>query len=243
MDNVTTDTNDQQTDMGAGQPSLFPEEGQGAAGSLVPTLSQQLGTMSPDDISHLAQALDPDVRSVLANALFAAMKPEDKQMADTTPGADVSANMADATPEKPEQQYQMSIVRQQKRCETQPGMAALAEDHLARWNDRVDSLIEDGYMDEATSTKLKTAFDKKGQNRFSIILEDRGLLRDACTEVEALERARSCGATLNKSVLDRRFGTSAPRLPGKIKEKEDASGLSFDRKAAEEAGTRLARMN
>lgn len=224
-----------QTDMAAGsnQPPLFPEDGGNDNG-----LAQQLTTMAPEELAAMAAALDPDVKMNLAQAIFSTMTPEQKQQLDTTPSGDVNDAMQNATPEKPEAMYQMSVIRAQKKCAATPGMETLALDHLDKWNQRLTSLVEDGYLDETETAKHRKALDKEGENRFSIVLTGHGLLHDTCVAIEALEKSRACNATLSRSVLQGaqgRFSASRPvvRQPDKNEE--------LNVKEAEEAGARLAR--
>lgn len=238
MDNVVNDQDaDDSTDMAASkQPALFPEDNAGDSAAI----AQQLVAMPPDQMAAMASGLDPDVRSNLAQALFSAMSPEEKAAVDTSPAADVQANMADAVAERPEQQYQMSVSRAQKRTEAMPGMGTLCEDHLAKWSQRVESLREDGYLDETTHAELAKAFDKKGENRFSILLDGKGFLHDACLTVEALEKARAGQASLSKSILAS-GGKFSGAKPPKAPENRDADE-GFNREEAEKAGARLSRM-
>lgn len=217
------------------QPDLFPEDGAGQS-----DLAQQLAMVSPEELAALAAGLDPDVKMNLAQALFATLTPEQKQAMDTTPSGDVVDNMQQAAPEKAELQYQMSITRSQKRCASTPGMITLAKDHLAKWNQRLDSLIEDGFMDETEAAKHRKNLDPEGENRFSIVLENRGFLRDTCTVIEALEKARAGQAQLSKSVLQgatTKFSTSKP-----VPRPADPADGQVDVKAAEEIGSRLAKL-
>lgn len=217
------------------QSSLFPEEDGNGEGN---EIAQQLTSMTPEVMAAMAAGLDPDVKSNLAQALIASMSPEEKQNIDVVPAQDVNDAMSKASPEKPELMYQMSVVRRQKQCAVQPGMSALADDHLDKWNQRVESLLEDGYVSEKKAADLRKKFDKAGENKFSIILDGHGLLRDAVTTVIALEESRSGMATLSKSLLQNggRFSAAVP-----IKRKLEAE--DFDEKAAQAAGERLSRYN
>lgn len=241
MDNVTNDNDDgapDETAMAASkQPALFPEDGAGDFSAV----AQQLMAMPPDQMAVMASGLDPDIRSNLAQALFSAMTPEEKSAVDTSPAADIQANMAGAVAERPEQQYQMSVARAQKAASLQPGLGALADDHLGKWSERVESLHEDGYLSEDRYKSLTSAFDKKSENRFSILLDNKGFLHDSCVAVEALEDARAGQASLSKSVLANagRFSSAKPPAAPKNREGSD----QFDREAAEAAGSRLARMS
>lgn len=237
MNNVVSDNDadNNSTNMGA-QGDLFPE-GDSPAGADVGAIVQQIASIQPDQLAQVAAALDPDVRANLAQALYASMSPDERAAVDTTPGADVQQQMNDATPQRPEQQYQMSITAAQKRMAKADGMGALADDHLSKWSDRINSLHEDGYLSDADKDKMLARFDKKGEFRFSIILDNRGHLHDDCVAIEALEKARSQSATLSRSVISTRFGVARPAVPPK----GDKMGMDFDPKAAEEVGSRLGR--
>lgn len=217
------------------QSSLFPEESGGEEGG---EIAQQLTSMTPEVMAAMAASLDPDVKTNLAQALISSMSPEEKQNIDVVPAQDVDDAMSKAAPEKPELMYQMSVVRRQKQCASQPGMEALVDDHLDKWNQRVESLLEDGYLSEKMASNLRKQFDKAGQNKFSIILDGHGLLHDAVVTVKALEESRAGMATLSKSMLQNggRFSAAAP-----IKRKPEPD--EFNKEAAEEAGARLSRYN
>lgn len=235
MDNVQT------PDAGQ-QPSLFPEDETPMAAAPVAAvgnpIAQQLASMPPEQLSQLAASLPPDIRSALAQSLFAAMSPEEKQAVDAVPGADVVDNMQQAEPQRPEAQYQMSVLRTQKKLSGEAGMQVLATDHVERWKGRVVSLHEDGYIDDDSKKTYLDRFDHK-ENRFSVLIDGGGLLRDSMKEIEALEKSRAGQATLSKSVLQNRFSGTRPIKPPakRAGELED-----FDQKAAEEAGSRLASM-
>lgn len=229
------------TDMGAAKPV---EAAKPVANPLAGGISQQLMAMQPDEMAAMAQSLDPDVRSSLAQALFSAMSPEEKAACDNTPGSDVQNAMGKASPERPEQQYQMSVTRAMKRAEQMPGMGLVADEHLSKWQQRIISLTEDGYMSEEDSKARLARFDKAGQNRFSVLVDGGGFLHDDMVAIEALEKARAGTATLSKSVIAGRFGVAKPVLPSKkVKDDAQADAETFDRAAAEAAGSRLARMN
>src|SRR5574343_330707 len=145
MDNVQT------PDAGS-QPALFPEDEtpMAAAPAAGNPVASQLAAMPPEQLSQLAASLAPDIRANLAQACFAAMTPEEKAAVDAVPGADVTNNMQQAEPQRPEAQYQMSVLRTQKKLSGEAGMQVLAADHVERWKGRVVSLHEDGYIDDDT---------------------------------------------------------------------------------------------
>lgn len=230
------------------QPDLFPEDMSAGAGDPSATdpmaapaggdLAAQLASMTPEQVTQLAATLPPDIRSMLAQSLFAAMSPEEQQAVDSVPGGDVQDGMDDAVPQRPEQQYQMSIVRTQKRLSHQPGTEALVNDHVERWSNRLTSLFEDGFLDEKTHKEMQDKLSHP-ENKFSIILKDYGLVRDTIKQIEILEKLRAGQAVLSKSVLSNRFSTARPALPPRSR-KNEIDG--FDEKQAEEAGKRLASM-
>lgn len=234
MDNVVQD----QSPAAGNQPQLFPEDDGPGGGADFSAISQQLMAIQPDQLSALATALDPDVRANLAQALFAAMSPDEKQMVDTTPAADVAGNMDGATPMRPEQQYQMSIVRKQKQLKNQDGMQLMADDHLARWRDRIVSLHEDGYFADDDAKKLLANFDADGENKFSVVIAGGGLLHDDMIRIETAEKIRNSSATLSKSMLQNRFSTSRPV----IKPKRDGEADEPSKDELEKIGTRLSKM-
>jgi len=213
------------------QPELFPA-GDDNEGS---EIAQKLVALQPDQLAAMAAALEPDVKMNLVQAIFSTMTPEEKALVDTVPSQDVSQNMDNATPERPEQQYQMSVITAQKRVESTPGMSALADNTASNWSQRADSLAEDGWLSKEKHEDFKAKFSKKGENRFSVLLDGNGLLHDECLTIEVLEEARASSASLSKSVLSNggRFSASRPA----IKPAEDDG---FDMEAAKAAGKRLA---
>lgn len=217
------------------QSSLFPEDDGGGEGG---EIAQQLASMTPEAMAAMAAGLDPDIKTSLVQAIISSMTPEEKQAIDVVPSQDVDDAMGQASPEKPEMMYQMSVIRRQKQCASQPGMSALADDHLDKWNQRVESLVEDGYLSEKKAADLRKKFDKAGENKFSIILDGHGLLHDAVVTVTALEESRAGMATLSKSMLQNggRFSAAVP-----VKRKPEAD--EFNKEEAEEAGARLSRYN
>lgn len=234
MDNVVQD----QTPDAGNQSTLFPEDDGPGGGTDFSAISQQLMAIQPDQLTALATSLDPDVRANLAQALFAAMSPDEKQMVDTTPAADVAGNMDGATPMRPEQQYQMSIVRKQKQLKSQDGMQLMADDHLARWRDRITSLSEDGYFDDAETKKLMGSFAADGENKFSVVIAGGGLLHDDMIRIETAEKIRGNSATLGKSVLQTRFSSARPIA----KPKRDGEPDEPTKEELEQLGTRLSKM-
>jgi hypothetical protein len=226
----------------AGQPSLFPEdddESDGDAGGL----AGQLAALPPDQMSQLATAMEPDVRLNLAQALIAAMPDEDKLKLDTVPADDVGQTMNAAQANRPEEQYQMSVVRACKRMQSAGTYDVTAENELKGWRDRVESLHEDGYLTDDRKKEFLDALAASNETRFSILLTGRGSLSKVCTGVEMLEEARGCSASIGKSVLQTRFGGAKPaNFPKKTDQEGQGGGDEFDRKAAEEAGSRLATM-
>ncbi len=234
-DEINTPQDGDETELSAKpQPDLFPE-GKAAAGA---DIAQQLVALAPDELAAMAAALEPDVKTNLVQAVFSTMTPEEKAQVDTVPSQDVSQNMDNATAERPEQQYQMSVATAQKRLETTPGMSALAEDRAASWSQRADSLHEDGWLSKEKHEDFKAKFSKKGENRFSVILDGNGLLHDECLTIEVLEEARASSASLSKSVLSNggRFSASRPA-------QKPAEDDGFDMEAAKAAGKRLAAYN